>query len=494
MVRRRYPAVLMLVVLLATLARPQVTRAATPWIWPGPGPCNTTLQACVTNAASGDTVLVAQNGSIDEQVSIVNKSLTLTAQSGFHPLVRFLLIQKSAGDDAVNVTVAHIGVAQSILISLDHGPGSVVTLDHVSAVGSSADPGIYGNIYVKSTVNVLHSTVTQTGFYAGIELMSPVSHADLTYNVIGNRVSGHGNAISSSGIYLSVTDADSLKANVYNNVIWDVGRGASSPSSSGIYLYSRDSERADFNVVGNTIDHITHNAGIFAQNEQDAGHRFSVDLFDNIVAHTDGSAVQLTSQVAGTFRVRGGQNDFYKNGHTNHTEGHSLGSNLSVSPGFVDPQHGDVRLQPSSAVIDKGLVCTPGGIAGPDRAGKNRLHGSSVDIGAYEQSAGTPGLVLLGTSGRNHLDGASGNDILCGYGDNDVLRGGGGSDYIDGGTEDDHLYGGSAHDRLYGRAGTDKLCANDGAGGDYLDGGPGTDSRRADDGDVQISVEKLGNC
>ena len=132
-------------------------------------------------------MLVAQSGSINEQVSIVNKSLTLAAQSGAHPTVQTLIVQKNAGSDPVEVTVAHIAAAHSMLVSLDHGPGSVVTLDHVSAVGSSADPGIYATIYVESTVNVLHSRLTQAGFYPGIELTSPVSHAALKFNVIGNR-------------------------------------------------------------------------------------------------------------------------------------------------------------------------------------------------------------------------------------------------------------------------------------------------------------------
>jgi hypothetical protein len=34
--------------------------------WPGPAPCNTTLQACIVGADAGDAVEVASNGTIVE--------------------------------------------------------------------------------------------------------------------------------------------------------------------------------------------------------------------------------------------------------------------------------------------------------------------------------------------------------------------------------------------------------------------------------------------
>ena len=40
--------------------------------YPGAAPCNTTLQACVTGAASGDTIEIAQDALIAEFVDIDN--------------------------------------------------------------------------------------------------------------------------------------------------------------------------------------------------------------------------------------------------------------------------------------------------------------------------------------------------------------------------------------------------------------------------------------
>jgi Ca2+-binding RTX toxin-like protein len=491
---RRLPAVFVLAMLLVLLAHPGTGRAATIWLWPGPSaPCDTTLQACITGVASGDEVLVDQDGAISESISITNKSLALVAANGVHPVVESLIIRKDVGDDPVDVTVRGIGDAHSLLVSLSKGPGSTITLDHVSAVGSSADPGVYAVVYVESTISVLHSHVSTTGYYPPIDLTSPNGNGEhLRYDVIGDVVTAHGDPGSSAGIYLGATDAGSLTANVFGNAIWDVGRGSTDPTSFALYLYARDTGFANFNVVGNSIDKVTRAGGVYADNQVNSGNRFSLDLFDNVIASTKGAAVTTHTTGPGTLALRAGHNDFYANGAASHTEGHSLGSNLRVAPGFVDAGTGNLRLRSSSRLIDKGQVCTPGLLGPTDAAGHDRLHGSSVDIGAYERGAGAPGLVLLGTGTADTLDGGAGNDILCGYGGSDHLNGGGGADWVDGGTGGDRIKGGSGKDRLLGGAGDDTLCGKDGAGGDRLDGGPGKDRYNADRGDIRISVERQG--
>jgi len=491
---RRLIASLVVAVALTTVVHSQSARASTTWIWPsGSAPCNGTLQACVTNAASGDTVLVAQNGSIAEQVNIVNKSLTLRAQTGFTPTLIGASIQNTVSG-TVSVTVSNIDFAHSVLIYLSAGAGHTITLDHISAVSSGADPGVYGTIYVTSTVNVLNSTFTLGGFYPGIELTSPVATGqDLTYNVIGNTVSGHGQTTAQTGIYLNATNAGSLTVNAYNNSVWDVGHALSTSTSGGFYLSARDSGNADFNIVGNTVSKTGD--GIKVNNEQDAGNHLSLDLFDNIVAGGSGSAVVIAADEPATLIVRGGSNDFYSNAQPNVTLGHSLGTNLRTGPKFVDPTTGNLALKSSSTLINKGFTCSPGGVAGPDAAGRDRLAGKSVDIGAYEFNAGTTGMVLVGTPDQDTLIGGPGNDILCGYGGADFLNGKGGNDFLDGGAASDIVKGGSGSDRIYGGASGDTVCGKDGVhGNDYVDGGPGEDDYRADSGDTVVHVEHLGSC
>jgi Ca2+-binding RTX toxin-like protein len=160
----------------------------------------------------------------------------------------------------------------------------------------------------------------------------------------------------------------------------------------------------------------------------------------------------------------------------------------------MNESNGNLRLQASSPLIDRGVTCSRGGVAGPDAAQRSRIHGKSVDIGAFEFGAGPAGEVIVGTNGPDIESGGPHADILCGYGGKDKLIGAEGNDYLDGGAGNDTLRGGPGLDRLFGRDGNDRLCAKDGVAGDVVDGGPGTDSFQADPGDRLSSVEVHATC
>jgi Ca2+-binding RTX toxin-like protein len=265
-----------------------------------------------------------------------------------------------------------------------------------------------------------------------------------------------------------------VHADVDSNSIWDEGQGVTSGPHGGILLFARDSGDAVFNLVGNTMDKI-HGDGLSAENELHSPSRFEVKLFDDIIANTSGAAVRLVNDpgTTGPFAVQGGHNDLYANAKPNHLAGTSIGRHLTVPPRFINPGAGNLQLSASSPLINKGATCSPGGVGGPDAAGKNRLFGPAVDIGAYEWNAGPPGMVEVGTKGADTMTGGPRADILCGGGGDDMLFGNGGPDFLDGGKGSDRLYGGTGRDRLFGELGNDMLCAHDGKPGDYLNGGKG---------------------
>ncbi len=213
-------------------------------------------------------------------------------------------------------------------------------------------------------------------------------------------------------------------------------------------------------------------------------------------ATTSRNAFALTTGTSLTFRA--GYNDYYANTvQAGYLDGQSLGhGNRHDNPRYVDRAAGNLKLKSSSPLIDKGVVCSPGGIANLDAAGHGRLDGPRVDMGAYEHGAGTPtGIARVGTNSSNTLDGTSGDDILCGYDGKDTLRGKGGRDYLDGGADADKLVAGSGPDRSYGGSGPDTLCSNDGVhGNDRADGGSGSDDGRTDSGDTRISIEGSASC
>ena len=47
---------------------------------------------------------------------------------------------------------------------------------------------------------------------------------------------------------------------------------------------------------------------------------------------------------------------------------------------------GDLRLQPTSPLINSGVDAPPGGTSSLDAAGAPRILGAAIDVGAYEQA------------------------------------------------------------------------------------------------------------
>ena len=80
---------------------------------------------------------------------------------------------------------------------------------------------------------------------------------------------------------------------------------------------------------------------------------------------------------------------------------------------------------------------------------------------------------LIGSAGRDAIDGGRGNDRLFGGARNDTLTGGAGRDWLDGGSGNDRLMGGRHNDILIGGTGRDRL--DGGVGNDRLIGGEGAD-------------------
>ena len=52
----------------------------------------------------------------------------------------------------------------------------------------------------------------------------------------------------------------------------------------------------------------------------------------------------------------------------------------------MDAVAGDLRLQPTSLLINSGVDAPPGGTSALDAGGAARIQGVAIDIGAYEQA------------------------------------------------------------------------------------------------------------
>jgi Ca2+-binding RTX toxin-like protein len=246
--------------------------------------------------------------------------------------------------------------------------------------------------------------------------------------------------------------------------------------------------------VGNTIDHtpVGMSPGIHIS-APDVGSSLTANIFDNLITHSSGGAIQLPP-VSSSLVVNNGFNDLF-GGPASEFGGYAKGpGTVSVSPRYVNAAAADYQLRPHSPVLGKGEICTPGGLSRSDAAGKYRITGRSLDLGAYELGAGgvPKGSNIFGTAGSDRLKGTGGDDIICGFGGrdtikaaggNDLVYGGPGNDRIFGGAGADQLIGGTGHDLLDGGSGADYLNSRDGHRGDTDKGGPGHDHCVADRGD-----------
>ncbi len=489
-------------------------RAGGPISWTYPGcaveqgrpPSPDTLQGCIDGATAGDSIEITTNAPIAESPSI-NKTLTLFGSPGFSPSM--LGFQANASSGSISVVVRHLTLANQVLVHFTGGTGHSLTLDDVTITpGNTGFPAVVSiDTSVPAAFTVSRSSLQYTGrFAAGIYLVAEQTSGLVTLTAVGNRISGKGNTAGGAGIEMDVVGAGNVRADLLNDSIWDTD-SCTCGAAAGISIYPQGTGTVDVNVVGATIEH-SFGAALYVRNSVPAGGHIALDVFNSIFSHAAGSGINLDSSGGAVSRLtlRAGNNDFSANGSANILEGRSPGAgNLAVGPKFVNVATGDLRLLATSPLLNRGVVCSPGGVANLDAAGNGRLFGKSVDIGAYERGAGAPtGVALVGTSGADTLTGTAGADIICGMGGGDTLSGLGGNDYLNGGPGNDILnggpgtdilIGGSGNDQLVGGPGNDTLCAKDGVrANDSLNGGPGTDGYQADSGDHLTTVEHAITC
>lgn len=465
------------------------------WIWPSTG-CNGTLQACIDGAFTGDAVEIDSNATVTQETTI-SKSLTLRLGSGYHASLEGIFVDNETGSTGITVTLHNLNVAGSVRARLWNGPTNTLTITKVAVVdGVSLGAAIDLDVRTDATVNVSGNSLKAPGSETdGLDFYDGGAPADITFDMVGNRVSARGNTNSGYGINLYANASGTFAAHLYNNSVAATATcGCGGATAIGIDGEGTTSQVYD--VVGNSVDRSGY-VGIDVFSALTLPGSMSVNLFNNIVTRSSGQNVSVYDAGASPMTLHAGHNNSHGGGSANDFGGHSPGTgNLDVSPRYVDEAHGNLALKASSPVIDAGLVCSPGGVAMQDAAGHARLFGSSVDLGAYEHGAGAPtGVARVGGSAGETLTGTPGADILCGLGGADLLKGKGGNDYLDGGSGKDVIDGGKGSDRLFGGTGDDILCARDGKhGNDHLDGGPGTDKYDTDPGDTRTSVEQAFSC
>ena len=457
--------------------------------WNYPADC-ATVQLCIDGASPGDTVFMSADAT-SENVSIT-KSVSLKSANA----TQYKVNTFSFADVATPViaTLAGIHVVLHLGVFLNSANGSSVIIRNVFVGGQAGQASSIGvDVETSASVTIENSVAKSVGAFGNaLGMLAVPNGGEINFRVVGNRFDGHGNTQSGDGIEFTALSSGTVNADFYNNSIWDIGRSG----FAGIFLSVGGTVHADVNVVGNTVEKSGAD-GFQQRNTLTSGGSFDLDLFNNSLSHAQVFGVRLDNGSAVPTNFRAGFNNYFANTMGNQRDGLSLGSsNLALNPRFVDAAAGDLRLKKVSGLINKGQVCSPGGISNPDAKNLNRLKGSTVDIGAYEQGSGSvSGSVIVGDDNSNSQTGGAGADILCGFGGQDLQNGAEGDDYIDGGDGNDLQLGGPGADRMFAGKGADRLCANDGMGTNSINGGKGTDSYKVDPGDVKLAVETaLTSC
>ncbi len=383
----------------------QPLRAAT-LTYPGPGACGTTLQACIDVSAKGDVVEIATDDRIQEDLSL-QKSMTLRAAPGFHPVV---------GDpDPTNPRWIQIN-------DNNDGQNEVVDIavDGINFDGAWLDVTFYDSLGGDS-FSLTHSRVyTEANLYSLAMVTSGPAHYLVQGNVIignsepidfysrdgtvgaislqieGNEITTADKQESMAGIVLDLAGKNGVDASVTirNNLLHDLA-GCNCGSEAGILLYVGEDMTSSVDISNNTFDNID-GYGIDVTGFP-ANHAVQLNFYNNVMTRLTGPGFRLPPVVP-NLSINHDYNFFYAN-QSDDFGGYPSGPNTvlssdNIDPLFVDLLGGDYRLQANSPLADRGTNTPPGGLTLTDLDGKNRVIGGTVDIGAYESGQSVADLGL----------------------------------------------------------------------------------------------------
>ena len=383
--------------------------------WPGSPGCTGTLQACVDASGTGDTIEIATDTPVDENVALGNHSLALTSAAYHHAsfaagrsiesaasVAGSLAISVSklrlrdghvwlyAGPATATYDVRELDISQSIggasaYIRIEATSGAVnATVYHnrIRAKPASLNSGLIELVASGATMNAYAAFNTiarsELGDGGGAGLFVNVAALGTPgggyFAAFGNEVRG---TFNRSGIFFSEglfsTTPSTLSARAYSNAIVCSGEG----SGQGIGFVPQNGS-IDLQALNNTITGC--NDGILTLEWNGAtGGSFSGTVWNNLIVAERG----LEVGVAGPGVV----NDYNLIDAASNNA--TLGPHTIIAPAQLSAS-APPRLAAGSPAIDAadGVTLAFGiidnGLPVLDADGLRRLKLGGADIGAYE--------------------------------------------------------------------------------------------------------------
>ena len=372
-----------------------------------------TIQAGINAAGNGDTVLVAP-GTYTENVNFMGKAITVRSSGGAKATII------DGGGAGSVVTFSSGETLKSVL------KGFTITNGHALFGGggieiSSSSPTIVSNVIKNNSAcngdgievsfgspMILRNKIIgnkQSGCSGGtggggIEIGGAAA-AQVIGNVIENNDAGNG--IGGGGISLFAGGTPTIMNNIFKRntnvttggaismynfsdaiVVQNLFIQNSSPQGGAVY-YLVPSGANGPTLVNNTFFNNTASTGmgsaVYANDFDRPSHLYN-NIIDAISGQTAVFCANLNSNTPPLFF----NNDVFASGGTNYggicADQTGSNGNISGDPMFVKVPN-NLRVQSGSPAINAGDNSAPD-LPKKDRAGKPRLVGGTVDMGAYE--------------------------------------------------------------------------------------------------------------
>jgi hypothetical protein len=364
--------------------------------YPGPAPCDTTLQACIDGAAPGDTIEIATNTPIPGNLTLA-RSLTLRPAAGFTPTigvgavvqaVDFSNLGTLASPETLVIEGLRFQQTQVRGLVSQGAEHNIVVRDNVFflEIDHNNTPAIEIDARVPLTGTVAGNQITSIG--QGVRLMA-ITDAGLAvdYTVERNRINTSLPSESNVGILFDLRGAGTYQVRAFSNVV-DRVAGCNCGGNAGISVLVLENPVVVASLTNNTV-HGTQTATAFDLSVRTVSADVTFNLFNNIASQSDHSGFRIDND-GSALALAADANDSFANGQPDDFLGLPAGTVLDVDPQYVDAAGGNLRLQPYSPLINVGVDLPPGGTSDFDADGAPRILGPQIDIGAYEQAERLP--------------------------------------------------------------------------------------------------------
>jgi hypothetical protein len=366
-----------------------------------------TIQAGIDAANTGDTVLVAP-GTYEENINFSGKAITVKSSGGAKATII------DGGNVAPVVTFATGEGTTSIL--------SGFTVQNGTSTFNSGYAG--GGIYIGSSSptiidNIIqNNTACNDGGGIGVSFGSPRIVGNIIRNnkqsgcsggpgggaigllgsgttqIIGNKILNNSWPGNAGAIVLWAAGTPTLMNNVFGNnsssggqggAIWIVNDtvatvvqnlfyGNTASVGGAIYLLSgTGSEFVNNSIIGGAG--VTQGSAVYAVSSANFYNNLLIGLSGQNAVYCEGTAPVFTNNDAYGPGGSGMQGTCLDQELTN--------GNIDLDPQFVDPAKNNFQLQSTSPAINAGDNSAPF-IPKKDLAGKSRIVGGIIDMGAYE--------------------------------------------------------------------------------------------------------------